>query len=309
MKAISTWDLTKRYGNKTVVNNLNLEIEKGSIFGFLGKNGAGKSTFINMITGLTRPTSGSFEILGEEGNSLKKVRHRIGVLPDYSTFYETYTALDHLKYYSKILRLSLTTQELKDILKKVELEDAINLKTKNFSFGMKKKLGLAQALINKPDLLFLDEPTSGVDANSILNIHSLIREVSAQGTTIFLTSHNLDEVEKLCDDIAIMNKGIIQIKGNMQQLRKQYQDNISVYIKHESISETKQSKLRNDMGLFVKNVNIAADHSEFHIEDESAIPKINNYLVSENISVYRLEVEEPSLEEIFLNLGEKKHSA
>lgn len=309
MIALSTRNLTKRYGNKTVVNSVNLEIEKGSIFGFLGKKGAGKSTFINMITGLTMPTSGSFEILGEEGGSFQKVRHRIGVLPDYSTFYENYTALEHLKYYSKILRLSLTTNELKDVLRQVELGDAINLKTKSFSFGMKKKLGLAQALINKPDLLFLDEPTSGVDANSILNIHSLIKEVSAQGTTIFLTSHNLDEVEKLCDDIAIMNKGIIQTKGSMQQLRKQYQDNISVYIKHDSISETKQNKLRSEISLLVKNIKVAADCSEFYVEDESVIPKINKYLVGENINVYRLEVEEPSLEEIFLNLGEEKFSA
>ncbi|MCM3741634.1 ABC transporter ATP-binding protein [Oceanobacillus luteolus] len=309
MKALSTKDLTKKYGNKTVVNHLNLEIEKGSIFGFLGKNGAGKSTFINMITGLTLPTSGSFEILGEQGDSLHRVRHRIGVLPDYSTFYENFTALEHLKYYSRILRLSLTTNELKEILKQVELEDAINVKTKNYSFGMKKKLGLAQAIINKPELLFLDEPTSGVDANSILNIHTLIKDISAQGTTVFLTSHNLDEVEKLCDDIAIMNKGTIQTKGSMHQLRREYQDNISVYIKHDSISESKQIKLRTELSSLVKNMKVASDHLELFVEDESVIPKINNYLVSEQINIYRLEVEEPSLEEIFLNLGEEKFSA
>mgnify|MGYP001407038964 CR=1 FL=1 len=309
MKALSTKDLTKKYGNKTVVNHLNLEIEKGSIFGFLGKNGAGKSTFINMITGLTLPTSGSFEILGEQGDSLHRVRHRIGVLPDYSTFYENFTALEHLKYYSRILRLSLTTNELKEILKQVELEDAINVKTKNYSFGMKKKLGLAQAIINKPELLFLDEPTSGVDANSILNIHTLIKDISAQGTTVFLTSHNLDEVEKLCDDIAIMNKGTIHTNGSMHQLRREYQDNISVYIKHDSISESKQIKLRTELSSLVKNMKVASDHLELFVEDESVIPKINNYLVSEQINIYRLEVEEPSLEEIFLNLGEEKFSA
>lgn len=309
MKALSTKDLTKKYGNKTVVNHLNLEIEKGSIFGFLGKNGAGKSTFINMITGLTLPTSGSFEILGEQGDSLHRVRHRIGVLPDYSTFYENFTALEHLKYYSRILRLSLTTNELKEILKQVELEDAINVKTKNYSFGMKKKLGLAQAIINKPELLFLDEPTSGVDANSILNIHTLIKDIAAQGTTVFLTSHNLDEVEKLCDDIAIMNKGTIQTKGSMHQLRREYQDNISVYIKHDSISESKQIKLRTELSSLVKNMKVTSDHLELFVEDESVIPKINNYLVSEQINIYRLEVEEPSLEEIFLNLGEEKFSA
>lgn len=303
MKALSTKNLTKKYGNKIVVNNLSLDIEKGTIFGFLGKNGAGKSTFINMITGLSKPTSGSYEILGHDEGSLKEIRHKIGVLPDYSTFYENYTALDHLKYFSNILRLSLTSEELKDILRKVGLEDAVNVKTKNFSFGMKKKLGIAQAIINKPELLFLDEPTSGVDANSILGIHSLIRQIASEGTTIFLTSHNLDEVEKLCNEIAIMSKGTIQTKGNMQQLRSQYQKNLSVYIKHETLSENTQSSIQKELLLLVKDMNISTTHSEFFIDNEIVIPEINNYLVSKNIKVYRLEVEEPSLEEIFLNLN------
>lgn len=303
MKALSTKNLTKKYGNKIVVNNLSLDIEKGTIFGFLGKNGAGKSTFINMITGLSKPTSGSYEILGHDEGSLKEIRHKIGVLPDYSTFYENYTALDHLEYFSKILRLSLTSEELKDTLRKVGLEDAMNVKTKNFSFGMKKKLGIAQAIINKPELLFLDEPTSGVDANSILGIHSLIRQIASEGTTIFLTSHNLDEVEKLCNEIAIMSKGAIQTKGNMQQLRSQYQKNLSVYIKHETLSENTQSSIQKELRLLVKEMNISTTHSEFFIDNEMVIPEINNYLVSKNIKVYRLEVEEPSLEEIFLNLN------
>lgn len=303
MKALSTKNLTKKYGNKIVVNNLSLDIEKGTIFGFLGKNGAGKSTFINMITGLSKPTSGSYEILGHGEGSLKEIRHKIGVLPDYSTFYENDTALDHLKYFSNILRLSLTSEELKDTLRKVGLEDAMNVKTKNFSFGMKKKLGIAQAIINKPELLFLDEPTSGVDANSILGIHSLIRQIASEGTTIFLTSHNLDEVEKLCNEIAIMSQGTIQTKGNMQQLRSQYQKSLSVYIKHETLSENTQSNLQKELLLLVKDMNISTTHSEFFIDNEMVIPEINNYLVSKDIKVYRLEVEEPSLEEIFLNLN------
>ncbi|MGL6102104.1 MAG: ATP-binding cassette domain-containing protein, partial [Exiguobacterium acetylicum] len=148
MLALRATNLTKQYGNKTVVNQLNLEIKQGSIFGFLGQNGAGKSTFINMITGLVRPTSGTFELLGASNDSLKNIRTRIGVLPDYSTFYENFTALDHLKYFSKVLGLKITTNELKQLLRDVQLEDAIDMKTKNYSFGMKKKLGIAQALIN-----------------------------------------------------------------------------------------------------------------------------------------------------------------
>ena len=309
MIALRATNLTKKYGNKTVVNNLNLEITSGSIFGFLGQNGAGKSTFINMITGLVRPTSGTFEILGAAGNSLNDVRTRIGVLPDYSTFYENFTALDHLKYFSKVLGLKLTTEELKNVLRDVQLEEAMNTKTKNYSFGMKKKLGIAQALINKPDILFLDEPTSGVDANSILGIHSLIRKVAAEGTTIFLTSHNLDEVEKLCTEIAIMNKGSIQTKGTMSELRSQYQKSITVYVKHEMINNETQQKLTIELSKLVKVLSISATDSEFIVQHESAIPELNKYLVMQQVNVYRLEVEEASLEEIFLNLGVEVRSA
>ncbi|EQB38555.1 MULTISPECIES: ABC transporter ATP-binding protein [Virgibacillus] len=309
MDAITTHNLTKTYGKNTVVNNINLSIKKGVIFGFLGKNGAGKSTFINMITGLVNPTDGSFEILGYKGNSIKEIRHKIGVLPDYSTFYEDFTALDHLKYFSKLLKLSLTKEDLITTLKRVELEDAIHLKTKQFSFGMKKKLGIAQALINKPDILFLDEPTSGVDANSVLNIHSIIKDIALNGTTIFLTSHNLDEVEKLCDEVAIMNKGTIQTKGNMEQLRSQYQKDTAIHIKHRSISEAQQERLKKDLDLLVEYADMTPTYSELFVKEDNVIPEINKILVQNNVDVYRIEVDEPSLEEIFLNLGDQKHPA
>ena len=309
MEALSTYGLSKKFGKKTVVNGIDLKVSKGIIFGFLGKNGAGKSTFINMLTGLLEPTSGSFEILGHKGNDLKAVQPKMGVLPDYSSFYDDLTALDHLKYFSKLLKLSLTKKDLIDTLKRVGLEDAIQVKTKNFSFGMKKKLGIAQAIINKPDILFLDEPTSGVDANSIINIHTLINEIAAQGTTIFLTSHNLDEVEKLCDEVAIMNNGMVQTQGNMKQLRDYYKKDITLYIKHSSGLEDLQEKMKKDLSVWVKDVKLGDTFSEISIEEEKFIPEINKIFVNNNIDVYRLEVDEPSLEEIFLNLNENKHSA
>ncbi|WMT28919.1 ABC transporter ATP-binding protein [Bacillus aerius] len=304
MYALKTTNLTKRYGNKIVVDKMNLSIDKGTIFGFLGKNGAGKSTFINMITGIIEPTEGLYEVLGYKKNQQKSIWGKIGVLPDYSTFYENMTALDHLKYFSQILKLDLKQEELIELLDKVELKDAAKLKTKNFSFGMKKKLGIAQALLNKPDLIFLDEPTSGVDANSVLNIHSIIKEIATNGTTVFLTSHNLDEVEKLCDEVAIMNKGVIQIKGSMKELRTAYKKNMTVYIKHSVASIAQIESLKVDLkSLSIKN-EISELSSQITIEDESSIPLINKLFISKNIDVFRIEVDEPSLEEIFLNIGD-----
>ncbi|MGD6976538.1 ATP-binding cassette domain-containing protein [Bacillus altitudinis] len=304
MYALKTTNLTKRYGNKIVVDKMNLSIDKGTIFGFLGKNGAGKSTFINMITGIIEPTEGLYEVLGYKKNQQKSIWGKIGVLPDYSTFYENMTALDHLKYFSQILKLDLKQEDLIELLDKVELKDAAKLKTKNFSFGMKKKLGIAQALLNKPDLIFLDEPTSGVDANSVLNIHSIIKEIATNGTTVFLTSHNLDEVEKLCDEVAIMNKGVIQIKGSMKELRTAYKKNMTVYIKHSVASIAQIESLTVDLKSISLKSEISELSSQITIEDESSIPLINKLFISKNIDVFRIEVDEPSLEEIFLNIGD-----
>ncbi|MGX4607820.1 ABC transporter ATP-binding protein [Priestia sp. JNUCC 25] len=303
MYAIEASNLSKKYGEKVVVNNLNLKVKEGSVFGFLGKNGAGKSTFINMITGLISPTSGSFKLFGTTQYSDKDFYTKIGVLPDYSTFYEHLTALEHLKYFSGILGLSMTKEEMMDILRLVELEDSANLKAGKFSFGMKKRLGIAQALMNNPRILFLDEPTSGVDANAVLNIHSLIKNVSKKGTTIFLTSHNLDEVEKLCDDIAIMDKGNIKIQGSMEELRNEYTNNITLYIKHGEVQEEQREFLEKNLLALAKSVKVGDKNTELMIDHEETINSVNRLFLSQEINVYRLEIDEPSLEEIFININ------
>ncbi len=255
-----------------------------------------------MVTGLIKPSSGSFEVLGQSGNRLESLQKEIGVLPDYSTFYEDLTAFSHLNYFQKLLKQSLSRQDIIHVLTQVGLEDAVHVKVKKFSFGMKKKLGIAQSIIHQPKLLFLDEPTSGVDANAVLNIHSLIKEIAAQGTTIFLTSHNLNEVEKLCDEIAIMNKGSIQTQGTMKQLREQYQQAIIVHIHHRSLSEKEQTQLKNSLTELAADTQIAENISEITVQANELIPQVNKKFVQQDIGVFRLEVEEPSLEEIFLDL-------
>ncbi|AKG05853.1 ABC transporter ATP-binding protein (plasmid) [Salimicrobium jeotgali] len=309
MYAIETHNLTKKYSEKRVVNQISLKVKKGTIFGFLGKNGAGKSTFINMITGLTIPTEGSYSLLSNKDMTLKEKRTKIGVLPDYSTFYDDLTAIGHLKYFSKILGLNLSKEDMIETLKSVGLEDAINQKAKKFSFGMKKKLGIAQALINKPDLLFLDEPTSGVDANAILNIHEIINNVAEQGTTIFLTSHNLDEVEKMCDEIAIMDKGVIRTQGTMEQLKNNYQNNLTVSIKHGTLLEGTSKTLEQELHALGTNIQMAKNKTSIVVSDEDTIPIVNKIFLNMEIDVFRIEVDEPTLEEIFLNTGETKQTA
>ncbi|WP_041592291.1 ABC transporter ATP-binding protein [Terribacillus saccharophilus] len=306
MYAIETNSLTKKYGEKTVVNQVNLKVKKGSIFGFLGKNGAGKSTLINMLTGLAIPSSGSFKLNLKDTDSKRKVQTKVGVMPDYSSFYDDLSALEHLKYFSKILGLKMKKKDYIKLLQRVGLENDTNLKVKKFSFGMKKKLGIAQTLLNNPDIIFLDEPTSGVDANSVLTIHSLIKDISSDGTTVFLTSHNLDEVEKLCDEISIMDKGIIKLQGSIDSLKKEFQKNLTVTVKHGPIPSQHKEQLKYKLDSLASNVEWGEEHVRLVVTEEKKIPSVNRLFTGLDIDVYRIQVYEPSLEEIFLNTGKEE---
>lgn len=228
---------------------------------------------------------------------------KICVLPDYSTFYDDLTTIEHLKYFRKILGVKRSESELITLLERVGLNDAIHTKAKKFSFGMKKKLGIAQALVNDPELVFLDEPTSGVDADSVIRIHSLIRELANEGKTIFMTSHNLDEVEKLCDEIAIMSKGMILCQGSMSELKKTYQSQLQVKIKHAPIPENRFSDIKHIFEQVANDIKWTVGRTSLVAEDEASIAILNKTLISANVDVYRQEVDEPSLEEIFLDVG------
>lgn len=296
MNIIETNDLTKMYRNKTVVNEISLQVKKGIIFGFLGHNGAGKSTFINMLTGLCKPTKGNFKLKVKNKND-------IGVLPDYSSFYDNMTGKKHIKYFCKILNIDISSEEIEKLFQTIGLESGLDLKVKKYSFGMKKKLGIIQAIVNKPKILFLDEPTSGVDANSILSIHNLIREIAQSGTTVFITSHNLDEIQKLCDEIAIMKKGNLEIKGNLKKLRQTYEDGLSLEIHHSNLNDKQKIKTEQKLDTFnqcINDIKIKDSETYLKIKEKNIIPEIVKIYVSLNIDIYKVDLEELSLEDIFL---------
>lgn len=295
MYSIETKNLSKVYSGKVVVDSLNLSVRKGTIFGFLGKNGAGKSTFINMITGIIKPTSGEFKI----NHTLNK----IGVLPDYSTFYDNFNATQHLKFFSEVMGINFKKEEAEKLLIKVGLGDDLKKRVKNYSFGMKKKLGIAQALLNNPEVIFLDEPTSGVDPNSILNIHNIIKEIAKNGTTVFLTSHNLDEIEKLCDEIAIMENGKIKISGLLSSIKKNFNKEVEVKIKITEIDNFLQEKIRNLLKGIAKSISISTSEVTLKLDSEEEIPIVNEILVKNNVHLYSINTYKPSLEEIFMNLN------
>lgn len=299
MKAIETNMLNKTYGSTPVVNEISLVVEKGEVFGFLGRNGAGKSTFINMLTGITRPTSGSFSLLGVDGPN-ERIKKHIGVMPDYSTLFNSMSAAKHLKFLSSLSGRTVSGAECQHVLELVGLEHVGKKKVSKFSFGMKKKLGIAQAIIHNPSLIFLDEPTSGLDAESAVHIHKLIGSLQQQGKTIFMTSHNLDEVEKICTTIAIMKDGSIVKSGTMDELRSYYRSAITVQLKHDPIPTGEAKKLYTWLETagteLQKNITVTT----ITVGSEPKIAEIIRAFTTCNVNIFRVEVNEPSLEEMFL---------
>lgn len=300
MNAIETKQLSKAYGGHKVVKGIDLSVKKGEVFGFLGRNGAGKSTFINMLTGIISPSGGSYSLLGIGGPD-HKVMKQVGVMPDYSSFYTSWTPMEHLRFFSELSGSKASKVRCREVLGRVDLLQHANKKTGKFSFGMKKKLGIAQAIIHDPELVFLDEPTSGMDAESAIQVHRLIRELQNQGKTIFMTSHNLDEVEKICTRIAIMRDGIIDKIGTMEELRAYYRSTMTVKMKHSIVPIQEQAKLKQ----WLESAGTLLEHGEaitvITIGDEKKIAEMIRAFTQCKADVLRVEVEEPSLEDIFLD--------
>lgn len=220
--AVHTHSLTRQFGDFTAVNNVNLTVAQGQFFGFLGPNGAGKSTTIKMLTGLLAPTSGSIEILGQDltSNSVE-LKRQIGVVPEGLALYGRLTASEHLRFVGRMYGLdhATTSQRSEELLEFMNLAGESKKLITDFSHGMQKKLALAAAVIHGPKILFLDEPFEGVDAIAAGTLKSMLQGMIAKGATIFLTSHVLEIVERLCDHVAIIQKGTLVAQGSLEELR------------------------------------------------------------------------------------------
>ncbi|KKO53896.1 ABC transporter ATP-binding protein [Paenibacillus sp. DMB20] len=302
MNALEVNKLRKRYGETYVVNGVTFEVKQGELFGFLGKNGAGKSTTIHMLTGIIRPTEGSFSIMGKDYTQMDQIKRRIGVMPDAANYYYDTSALSHLIFFSELKRIPWKRDELVRLLESVGLKGHERSKVKGFSFGMKKKLGLAQALLGDPELLFLDEPTSGLDPESAVAIQQIIRDLNRRNKTIFLTSHNLREVEQLCSRIAIMDKGCITKYGTMEDLRNQYRQHIELSCKISPMSPAQEQQIKKQLINIAGNIVIAGTSLTCTVPEEEDIPLIVTALVDNRIRLYKIEPKPVTLEDIFFNI-------
>lgn len=268
-------NITKNFKDRKALNGINFEVQTGEIFGFLGPSGAGKTTTIKILTSQLLPSSGEGKVLNEDIYSLNRnIFKHIGILTDSSGVYERLSVYENLQLFAEIYNVN--EKSIKEVLEKVSLLKDKNTKTKKLSKGMKQRLLLARAVLNKPLLLFLDEPTSSLDPGTSNEIHKLLKQLNEEGTTIFLTTHNMEEADKLCHRVAFLNEGkIVEIDTPFNLKQKYSEDAIEVRLK-----ETNNV-------IVIKN-------------DETSSEKISNWM--KNKQLLSIHSKEPNLEEIFLEL-------
>lgn len=251
--AIKTENLTKTYttrGNRVnVVDNLNIEVEEGEIYGFLGPNGAGKTSTIKMLLGISYPTSGRAWLLGKEVGDMETHR-KISYLPEKPYYYEHMTGMEILNFYGKLFGMPADERRKRAtaLLERVNLAGDASKTISQYSKGMQQRIGLAQCLLNDPVLLFLDEPTAGLDPIAHVEIRDLILQMRDEGKTVFVSSHELSDVERICDRVAILNRGKVERQGKLEVLLKGGR----IEIQAEGVPESVADKVRKD-GVIVSS--------------------------------------------------------
>ena len=244
--------VTKNFGDKVALNNISFVVNQGEIFGFLGPSGSGKTTMINILTGQLQANSGKTELLGKDSQKLLPSDfEELGLVEDTSGYYEKLSLYKNLLFFARLYGTS--TNRIKEILKQVDLYDSKDTPAEKLSTGMRQRMLLARALINYPKVLFLDEPTSGLDPTTSKKIHKLLQELKKKGTTIFLTTHDMNEATLLCDDLALLNKGhlveqgspktIIQKYNKEKKVELTYSDTTRKIINFESLKEENYLKI------------------------------------------------------------------
>ncbi|MGQ9631430.1 MAG: ABC transporter ATP-binding protein [bacterium] len=305
---IETVNLTKKYGDFTAVDNLGLTVRRGEIYGFLGPNGAGKTTTIMMILNILEPTSGKIRLMGEDvdGSDLN-VRRRIGVLSEKQHFHPEMTMREYLRFFGDLYRVENKDKRIVELAERVDLANVLDKRLGAFSRGMQQKAGFVRALLHDPDLLILDEPQSGLDPNGVKQIRDLIREEHREGRTVFISSHLLSEVEKLCDRVGIIHLGRLLAEDTMQNITKQLSEEVEVDV---GLSEGKDEVVESLRNLpFVRNLSRDGNQLVLKVKaDRDYRPEISRTIVEKGDVPVNIELKQMNLEEAFVEITSKNIS-
>ncbi|MBC1746795.1 ABC transporter ATP-binding protein [Listeria seeligeri] len=295
--------VTKKIGQKVIVQDISFDIHKGEVFGLLGPNGAGKTTIIRSIVGLIRRTEGTVLINGKNVDTdFKSAISEVGAIIENPEFYMYMSGWNNLKQFARMSQKPITDEHIREIVELVKLTDAINQKVKTYSLGMRQRLGVAQALIHNPALLILDEPTNGLDPQGMAEFRSLIRDLATKGTSVLISSHLLSEIQQITDRFAIINKGVLTHIEKMSDL---LENNVAVYkLKVTNPVTTKAVLHKLPVKLIAEKENlfkIEVAHEDVHL--------IARALIQADIDLLEMVPMQASLEERFLELtksgGEK----
>jgi len=303
--AVVVHNLTKRYGNIVAVDRISFEVKQGEIFGFLGPNGAGKTTTIRILTGIIKPDEGTATIMEHDiEREPLQAKQIMGIVPEMSNAYIDLSAWNNLMLIGELYGVpkKQRIERANRLLERFGLYDRKDQLVRGFSKGMKQRLILCMALINEPAILFLDEPTSGLDVESAKMIREIIMELNSAGATVFLTTHNMEEANKLCDRIAIINHGMIAAIDTPENLRMKSSSLQSIEVSFDQLVNT------NDLAKIpcIKQIEKIGDKIKLYTSDPSeTLNCIMDYARSHNIKIITLNTLAPSLEEVFLKLTQK----
>ncbi|MAO99746.1 MAG: ABC transporter [Euryarchaeota archaeon] len=295
----------KEVSKFSALNGLNLNVNKGQIYGFLGPNGAGKTTTIKCIIGILEADSGEIIIDGKNiKNNELYFKNKIGFLPEQVGLYGRLTAKETLQFYGGFFDLSTDEIEKrgKNLLARLGLEKDSNRKVAEYSLGMRKRLALCVALLNNPEILVLDEPTSGLDPRGVKALRVVLKDLNKKGLTIILSSHVLTEVQEICSHVGIINRGKLIREESIEDIRKEIEKkSIKLLLKVKKFSENDAKDLLKNNKIKNLNQKFNGKHEELIVElKEENIPWVTDYLVSKGIQIYSIEPQKNTLEEIFL---------
>ena len=299
MYVLETKNLTKRYNLYNAVDHVNMHIEKGDIYGFVGENGAGKTTIIRMITGIANPTDGDFELFGVKNNSkeIANAKKKLAGIVEAVSINTNMTAKDNLKYQAMISGKKLTSDEINQLLKRVGLNvDAIEKKNVgSFSLGMRQRLGIAITLINEPEFIILDEPMNGLDPKGFIEIRDVILELNKEGITFLISSHILSELDKICNKIGFISHGKLIKELSIDELHNQSKSRIAI----EALELDKLSNLLKD-SLSLNEIKI--EGNELLIFDDVDINDILKVIVNNDFKIKNIAKLEDNIETYYMKL-------